>query len=592
MKVLKKITPETFCLLLFAASSLIFLGFFYTEHLQRLEQLQLFQLTIPYLTEHLSVNGGFAIWIAEFFIQFFHLPFAGAIIITLFLILLQQSAKSVLLKVSGSKELLILTFLPVAGYWMLMLADFYCFSGIVGLLIALIAASLYFTIREKKKRILAGLIFIPLVYWLSGGAYMVLTVCIVTGELAFRFTKRKQETVSLVALASFLIITFIFPFVSRQFIIRDTLFQAFVSEAYFQVRIFFPLPLIIIFTSLPVILMIHLFLSWKLSDRQNNIIGMCGSAVLLLLLGWGICHYALFDDEKEIKFENLTYKREWEEIIRIAEKERPASRKSIMAVNLALAKTGQLSSKLFSFDQDANSLFMNYERRGMTPFISAEPFYYMGLVNFAQMFAMETVESTPDARYPARSFKLLASTYIINGQYEIALKYLAPLSNTIFYRKWANECISMLYNEEKINSHQEFGELRRSRPRHDFYFNDQQLDLAMLFLMDANHDNRTAYEYLMANYLLKKNLNGFLQSIPLAEKLNYKEMPILFQEAAAYIYYASPDTPSQIKSFPVRSIVLTNLKAFGERIVNNDRAGAENMKKDFGNTYWYYLHFK
>ena len=170
----------------------------------------------------------------------------------------------------------------------------------------------------------------------------------------------------------------------------------------------------------------------------------------------------------------------------------------------------------------------------MTPFIAGEPFYYLGLVNFAQMFAMETIESTPDAKYPVRAFKRVAETFIINGQYENAKKYLIPLSHTLFYRRWANECISLLYNEEKINTHPYWGSMRKLIPKYDFYYNAKQIDIALRYLLLSNRENKVTLEYLMAHYLLHKDLDGFIQYLPSTEGLNYKGLPVVLQQARLY----------------------------------------------------------
>jgi hypothetical protein len=251
----------------------------------------------------------------------------------------------------------------------------------------------------------------------------------------------------------------------------------------------------------------------------------------------GLFKYADLSHEKEIRYENLVYDRKWDKIIRIAEKEQPESPVSLVAVNLALAKTGRLSSEMLRFNKNSKSLFLNYYREGMTPFIASEPFYYMGFINFAQMFAMETIESTVDARYPSRSFRRVAETFLLNGQYDIARKYLVPLSHTLFYRRWANDCLASLGKENEIDSHPEWRELRQSKPAFDFYFNFNQMDREMQMLLKSNQRNRVAFEYLMGYYLLNKNFDGFLLNIHLAKMMNYSEMPLVFQEAAVFINY-------------------------------------------------------
>ena len=379
---------------------------------------------------------------------------------------------------------------------------------------------------------------------------------------------------------------------ARKFIFYDTLLQSFVSEAYYQIRIFFPLPLILIFTFYPLSIIIQHSLHIRISERQNTFLTFALMILLISSIAGGLFKYADFDREKEIRYENLVYDKKWDKIIRIAEQERPESAVSLVAVDLALAKTGRLSSEMFRFDQNSKSLFLNYYREGMTPFIASEPFYYMGFINFAQMFAMETVESTVDSRYPSRSFRRVAETFILNGQYDIARKYLVPLSHTLFYRRWANDCLASLGKENEIESHPEWRELRQSRPAFDFYFNFNQMDREMQMLLKSNQRNRVAYEYLMGYYLLNKNFDGFLLNIHLAKMMNYSEMPLVFQEAAVFINSVSPETPPQLLNFPVKNIVTNDFKSFSDIFGKSGNDAKEKTFMNFGKTYWYYIEFK
>jgi len=305
----------------------------------------------------------------------------------------------------------------------------------------------------------------------------------------------------------------------------------------------------------------------------------------------GIANFGDFKTEVVMTYENLAYMEEWDEIIKKAEKEPPDDPVSMAALNLALAKRRALSEKMFHFDQGANTLFIGYERRGMTPFITGEPYYQLGLYNFAQMFAMETIESTPDVKYPVRSFKRMAETFIINRQYDIAQKYLQPLSRTLFYRRWANECISLLNDEERINSHPYWGEMRKLRSKYDFYYNYDQLDLALRYLLVSNPGNNTAYEYLMAYYLLNKDFDHFLAGISIARESGYNELPLAWQEAAAYIATRLPQLPPQLAGFTIRDDVKNNIRSYAQ-LFSAEKQDTTRIKKEFGKTYWYYLHFR
>jgi hypothetical protein len=588
MKFLKKGTSVNYFTILFGVASLIFWGFFYNQYLVRLEQLQLFEWTFPYLAQHLSVQGGLAIWAGEFLVQFFRIPFAGAIIITILLLGLQRATALLMGARNNSDSLYILSFLPPAVYWILLTIQFFSVSGLVAF-VSVLSIALFITGKQVnvKCRFLQFLM-IPILWWLTGAAYLVFTFCII----AYQFLNIKKGKVTETLLFSFisLFLALSVPFIAWKIIITDALLQAYLSEAYYQVRIFFPAPLIVLIGLFPVFMILGK--SGLARLRFPEFTKALVFLMVLIFMSFGIRKYGSVGQENEIRYDNLVYRKKWDKIIRIAERNKPTSRLSLCAVNLALAKTGRLTSEMFLFRQDASCLFPVYNKNGMTPFMASEPFYYMGFVNFAQMFSLETIESTIDARYPSRSFKRAAETYIINGQYDIAKKYLIPLSHTLFLRRWANDCLKSLWNENEINSHTEWRELRKMQPASDFFYNSDQMDRSMQVLFQTDSHNKVAFEYLMAFYLIKKNFDGFLLNIHLVNNMNYNEMPLVFQEAAVFINSVSPATPPQLQNFPVKNSVMAGFRSFEALINAPGTRAAETTFNNFGNTYWYYIQFR
>jgi Family of unknown function (DUF6057) len=583
---------EKLFLFLFCTGSLVFFGFFYNQHLYQKEQLQLFEISIGYFLKTISIHGGLAIYAGEFLIQFFNLPGVGSIFITFLLVLLYLTTRSLIYKITARTPLLLFSILPAIGYWIVLLNDFYRLSGVIGLLISLAVSYFYLNIRNDLRRGLSGILFIPVIYWFTGAASFVFVAIVIISEILHvsGWGEKPYKAVVLILLIDILLV-FAAPLIARSFLFKDNILHTFISEAYYRIDIFPPISLIIIFLSFPVFILIMKFIPVELTEKDLYAVNLYSAPFLIALTVWEILSSGDFQAEKVMTYENLVYKQQWNEIIIKAEKKNPSDRISMVAVNLALAETGQLSTKMFQFYQKENSLFLEYERRGMTPFITGEPFYYLGLVNFAQMFAMETIESTPDAKYPVRAFKRVAETFIINGQYDNAKKYLIPLSHTLFYRRWANECISLLYNEEKINTHPYWGRMRKLIPKYDFYYNAYQMDIALQYLLLSNPGNKTAFEYLMANYLLHKDLDGFLQYLPSAEGLNYNVLPVVWQQASVYILTRLSQVPPQLEKFQISNDVVNSIKSYAQ-LFSAEKIDTLKIKREFGNTYWYYLHFK
>ena len=82
-------------------------------HFFYIEQLQLFQFTWDYFREMVASPGGFSLWVGEFLTQFFILPYGGPVILALFLTLIVLMCRSIIRRLSPSRELYLLYFLPV-----------------------------------------------------------------------------------------------------------------------------------------------------------------------------------------------------------------------------------------------------------------------------------------------------------------------------------------------------------------------------------------------------------------------------------------------------------------------------------------------
>ncbi len=592
IKFKKWISYENLVLLLFTAGSIIFFSLFYYHKLSQREQTQLFQLTGDYFLKSLSVNGGLSGYLGEFFTQFFAVPAVGGVIITFLLVALQLSMKKLSLRVTGSNSFSILAWIPSLIYFFLITREYYYISGIIGLIITAFASSYYLKIRKKSSGIVAGLCLITFVYWVAGGAYLVLILNIFAGEFIIYLKGRNSKSFRiLIRNVIILVITGIsLPFIAHRLLVTDTLLQSFISEAYYAIKIFFPLSLIIVFSSVPVIFVIYYFITAGLSERQFNTINIIFGFLAGCLTTFALVSIPDYRGEKVLAYEDMVNKEQWGSIMRKAEKEQPSDQISLAAINLALASTGQLTTLMFNFDQKENDLFISYERKGMTPFMASEPYFHLGLINYSQMFAMETIESTVDAKLPVRAVKRVAETYLLNGQFDIASRYCTILSHTLFYGRWAKRYLDLIKNGEDIGSDPMISEKKKIMPKYDFFYDYRKMDIPLRYLLISNPDNKMAFEYLMSYYLLKKDFDGFLQNISLIKRMDYKSVPVAFQEAAAYVLTRLQNPPEELQEL-VTDQTAERLKAYA-LLYGTSRQDTARMKREFGSTYWYYLHYK
>lgn len=197
------------------------------------------------------------------------------------------------------------------------------------------------------------------------------------------------------------------------------------------------------------------------------------------------------------------------------------------------------------------------------------------------------MESIPNYNKSTRCLKRLAETNIINGQYEVAAKYLRLLKKTIFYNKWAADAMTYLYKEEKINSHKEWGWLRQIRYKNDFLFNGNELKVMISLLYQQNTKNRMAYEYMMANMLLKRDIAGFMTIYQEDKYPRYDYIPRSYQEVLAYVWTQSHKNFEGIP-WSISPNVMRDITEYAQ-IFTTHLNPKEILQSRFGKTYWNYL---
>jgi hypothetical protein len=226
---------------------------------------------------------------------------------------------------------------------------------------------------------------------------------------------------------------------------------------------------------------------------------------------------------------------QWQAIIAKAERQMPDLPMSVSATNLALAMENQLGERAFQFYQrGTQGLLPSFERNFATTQLLGEIYFRMGMVNTAQRFAFEAMESLPNYAKSGRVVKRLAETNLVNGEYAVARKYLQMLEKTVFYRPWAQRTTALLGNEEAINRHPLYGTLRQFRLGDDFLFSEQEIDKICGQLFMHNHQNAMAMQYLVMSPLLDGDAERFLAYIGYVQsEVNYN--PRYVREAIAKI---------------------------------------------------------
>jgi hypothetical protein len=544
--------------------------------------------------------GGFSGWTGGFLTQFYYLSLAGPLIIAGLLFVLQQIMKRILYKVNSGAVLFPVSFIPSLLAGVILCNEFYPLSAITGFLLAMLAGLTYVSIKTDRTRFVTGLILIPLIYWLAGGSYISLLMLMLVYELLLYLRSRKRFPEGKVPLnyynlriwyfLAYLLVAAGIPLLVRQYLILQPLMMTFMSEFYYNIVTKIPTSVLLLFVLPPLLtLLVHtIFIKEKYVKT-----GLAFQIAFFVVLAWlGFKTFTNFEAEEIMTYDYLVRNEQWKDVLKYADKNPPRNYLSLAMLNLSLAKTGQMGNRMFSYDQHGiNGLFLPFNREYVTAIMGNEILYHLGLTNASQEYAFESMETIPDMGKSARIIKRLAETNLINGQYKVSEKYLKLLEKTIFYRKWAKNAMTVLNNEEKINNDPDWGEKRRFMVRNDYFFHIKNIEAALNRMVKEHPDNKMAFEYLMAFYMINKDMTNFINLIPVMEKMGYSKVPVSYQEAIMYIIGLNNEDPMTNSPAYVSRDTRLRMKAYSD-IYAKYPDPRERLKKGFAGTYWFYLHFE
>ena len=524
------------------------------------EQLQLFLFDGDYFCERISEPGGLARYVAELLVQFYNAAAIGALIIALLFMLVQQLTW----RLMRAKSHYLLSFLPALMLWYAMGDENVMLTYVVALVMALsvaLAWTRWCAGIALWKKLIVALVAIPVLYWLIGP--MVLLVALVMMPWLVAMPAVVYALTLMLLSAQWL------PF---------PMTRVMLGVGYYRVPATLPYMLM----AIPVV---TLLLTWfaKCLPQPRKWVRYAEALVFAILIL--VPQTYGFDKKKYdlIEYDYLVRVGDWNAIIKKAEKQMPDLPMSVSATNLALAKTNQLGYRAFDFFQrGTEGLLPRFERNFATAQLTGEIYFNLGLVNTAQRFAFEAMEAIPNYNKSARVVKRLAETNLINGQYEVARKYLKILEKTVFYRPWAQRMMAMLGDENAINRHPLYGMLRQYRLHDDFLFSERELDKICGQLFIHNQQNQMAAQYLLMMPLLDGDVSRFMNYVQYVQnRIAYN--PRHCQEAIAFAFFQQRQNPPQGLVSP---LILQQMNDFS-RMYSQDKNSPELSR--YKNTVWYYL---
>lgn len=254
-----------------------------------------------------------------------------------------------------------------------------------------------------------------------------------------------------------------------------------------------------------------------------------------------------------LKFNMLVRSEDWDGVLTLARQRQVPNEFTSNSVNLALGMKRQLADRMFTFYQTgAGSLICPLVRNSLSMYPSMEALWRLGLVNEALRYAFDLQESILRDKMSGRLTQRIAECYIVNGQYDIAQKHLDILRRTLFYREWAIEKDRILGNEAAIANDPDLAQARRFRFRTDQIFSYDEKEKILGLLFSENHDNRLALDYFMCDMLLKGKRQEFQKYMVWVQQYGgYATMPRGYQDALRVM-----QSPTEMPNSPYGAYVI------------------------------------
>lgn len=451
-------------------AAVLFFALAYPHHLHYQEQYQLFLFDSGYVWDIVSVPGGVADLLGRFCTQFFLFAWVGAAIIGVLLALVQLLT---LYAFAGSEWrgwLYGLSYVPAFLLWLFLLDENALLGGVWAVLLTLPVVALLTRWPAGWLRRLLTVAAVVALYWVAGPLW-VPADGMTLGTHYYRYPTETPWLLLAAALTAVVI------------------------------------PIAVRLCRRPA------------SAAVRPVASLVSFALVAVMMGTLVWKNSNFKAERVMRYDFMARYGQWNRILETIRTEKPNNQIGVTVQNLALAMHGMLVDHLFEYNQNGIlGLLPDVGTDAISPLPTSEAFYQLGMINIAHRTVFEAQEAILDFQKSGRCYKRLAQTNLINGNYEVARKYLSALQKTLFYSQWANETLSLLGDEAAIAKHPEYGRLRQMAYKEDFYFSDHVTPEMLERLYLSNKSNRLACQYLLAYYMLTGDRERYTKFLPQLEQ--------------------------------------------------------------------------
>lgn len=572
-----------------------------------------FSADLAFFMGFLAYPGGLAEYVSAFLSQSHYYSWLGALVITIVGGLLCLTAGVFVTSIGGSRPRVI-HFIPPLLLLVLYNRYVCALEMTIGLLTAMAFVCLYvrMPLRIVPVRAAAFVVLSVLLYYLAGGAFLLFAaLCGI-----FELLTARRRLLGLLCLVSGAVI----PYLVGTFV-----YGLRITDTYGRLL---PYHLDTDPRSRPLAVCLYLFLPvaavavtvWRRRRRDRSAArGETTSGLvskfarrlrrskstrvlrsLALLVMAAVVVWFSFDSRMNawLRIEYCARHGMWQRLLQQARRLSGEQYSSLVSysTNQALYHEGMLPDDMFSFLQHPLGLLPSGKRIREEIFVSgralmklSDIFFELGRVNESEHMAQEAFEHVGSRPWVLQR---IALTRTIKGQTEGARLLLRALSKDLVYRRWARTYLRRLDADPQFSQDQQVQRMRSIMPVED-YAGHLTAEVMMLQLLDRNKRNRMAFEYLMAHYLLARDLEGLARNIGRLDDFDYVGVPRHYEEALL-IYTTITGQEVYLRGRTISERTLERFEHFSrivERHRDDPREAKRTLARHHRDTYFFYYLF-
>ncbi|MBE0537118.1 MAG: hypothetical protein IH624_15765 [Phycisphaerae bacterium] len=261
--------------------------------------------------------------------------------------------------------------------------------------------------------------------------------------------------------------------------------------------------------------------------------------------------------------------------------------------NRALCHAGTLLDEMFSFDQEGVALMLITANpmRSTTKYLRvSDLFFEMGNLNDAEQWAYELLETEGPSPL---ILERLVDINIAKNQPAAASVFLNVLAEDLVHGPRARERLHRLTSDAAMTSDTRIRNARDMSWRTHRVLNYQNPERLLLDLLDQHPDNRMAFEYLMAIYLLMHDQEKIAANLHRLDTLGYDRIPCHIEEAIM-IYADKTGRPVNLHGRQISPATIQRHRRYLEvftKMGKNKDATIGALAPGFGNSYFFFSMF-